>query len=278
MPEGKPEPDAIAAAVHRKVPGAQFCSRCGAELARHERIGDGVCRRHACRAAVARDNVAEAQRRRLARLAKAATAEARRRFGPNVEAARTPYNRAISGPADPAVHRAFANRLAGAFRTVRGDADLLARAASMEFGPLRPDGDPEAAPGREGIACAACRGECCRLGAGHAFLDKMHLARLIVRNADKPAARMYRDYLRRLPRRSVVGSCPYHGEKGCVLPREKLARVCNSWQCDDLYALQNRLKTPEGGAARIAVVAADDKGVGPAIMIEDARPSRTGSA
>lgn len=92
----------------------------------------------------------------------------------------------------------------------------------------------------------------------------------MVRNADVPPARMYRDYLRRLPARSYEGACSFQGQLGCALPRRMRAHICNSWECDDLGSLRRQLNDPNDGPPPTVVVPIDDEGVGRPRLIEDA--------
>ena len=54
------------------------------------------------------------------------------------------------------------------------------------------------------------------------------------------------------------GSCVFHGERGCVLPRAARARICNEWQCQGLAGWARAIE-----AARPArlLVASVEKGV-----------------
>ena len=98
---------------------------------------------------------------------------------------------------------------------------------------LVPDADA-AAPPDPVLAqiCAACRGACCHAGGTHAFLDAERIAALVDRMGGvNPVREAYR---RHLPARSVLGSCVFHTEQGCNLPREMRGELCNRYECRGL--------------------------------------------
>jgi hypothetical protein len=82
--------------------------------------------------------------------------------------------------------------------------------------------------------CATCGGHCCSRGDVHAYLDDDSIRR-VARAYPKLGARgLAALYLTRLPARSFTGSCVFHGESGCVLPRELRADLCNAFYCTGL--------------------------------------------
>ena len=91
-------------------------------------------------------------------------------------------------------------------------------------------------------ACIACRGECCTLGAvTHAFIGPRTIGwyRRSRPEATPQSARA--DYLSHVPDTRLSGSCVYHGEMGCVLPRDMRASVCNAFSCWARQALAAEL-------------------------------------
>jgi hypothetical protein len=86
-------------------------------------------------------------------------------------------------------------------------------------------------------ACAACRGGCCESGADHAYLYPDHFRRLLRKHPGKSKEEFLREYLSRLPAASTQGSCIYHSEAGCTLPRELRSNLCNTFRCGDLEEL-----------------------------------------
>ena len=87
-------------------------------------------------------------------------------------------------------------------------------------------------------ACATCRGSCCRLGAQtQAFLTANTLRgyRKTTPGLDDDA--MVEAYRARLPERTLTDGCVFQGERGCVLPREMRAPICNAFLCTTLRQL-----------------------------------------
>ena len=59
-------------------------------------------------------------------------------------------------------------------------------------------------------------------------------------------------YLARIPVQHVDGSCLYHGEEGCVLPRDERAPICNGWACPPLKAARRHMDAAAEGAVLAA--------------------------
>jgi hypothetical protein len=125
-------------------------------------------------------------------------------------------------PAERDEHRAF---LQGLECTAQGP-DPLPEAALAETG----DG-----PTAGNRLCALCSGRCCHAG-GHqyAFLRGAQLRRWLARHPDTTWADAVDDYMRWMPSHHVDYSCVNHGERGCTLPREMRADICNDYACDPL--------------------------------------------
>lgn len=93
-------------------------------------------------------------------------------------------------------------------------------------------------------ACATCRGECCTAGGNHAFLRQDSITRVRARLAESgpdDAAGMLRLYRGYLPSRHYRGSCVYHEELGCALPRDLRSNLCNRYHCSELTQLERAL-------------------------------------
>jgi len=104
-----------------------------------------------------------------------------------------------------------------------------------------------------GQVCAQCTGYCCRLGAGrHAFLDAQALLAARQHEPARAHAALVDSYLAALPERHHAGSCGFHGEHGCVLPRQRRAAICNSYECPGLE--QARGHAEQDGVRRVYVV------------------------
>jgi hypothetical protein len=93
-------------------------------------------------------------------------------------------------------------------------------------------------------ACATCRGECCTAGGTHAFLRQDSITRVRARLAEAgtdDAGRMLALYSSYLPPRHYRGSCVYHEEIGCALPRDLRSNLCNRYHCGELTQLERVL-------------------------------------
>jgi hypothetical protein len=95
-------------------------------------------------------------------------------------------------------------------------------------------------PGLDGFAtrvataaCTLCKGWCCKNGDDDGFLDEATLARAW---PDMTADAIIHMYVERVPDIGYEGSCIFHGEKGCTLPRHFRSNVCNVYFCGGLHA------------------------------------------
>lgn len=87
--------------------------------------------------------------------------------------------------------------------------------------------------------CALCSGRCCRLGGQqHAFLRGAPLRRWLSRHAGATWADAVEHYLNLVAARHVDGSCLHHGERGCTLPRDMRADICNEFACMPLERVE----------------------------------------
>lgn len=137
------------------------------------------------------------------------------------------------------------NRLVGA---------AAAQAARRESAPVPARAEPEESAEELavlGAGCATCRGHCCPQGGDHAFLDVTALRRHLAEHPDARPRQVLEAYLARLPQKSYQGSCVYHTARGCALPRDMRADICNEWYCDGLHAFRAgmaRTRTQRGFA------------------------------
>jgi len=108
-----------------------------------------------------------------------------------------------------------------------GSAAATPRVKHDNEGALYAERDPRAA-----AFCGTCQGSCCRLGASRmAFLRPDTLRRTqqdLGLEALSDAIRYYSDLL---PARHVEGSCFFHTESGCAIPRRHRSDSCNSYRC-----------------------------------------------
>ncbi|NNE52603.1 MAG: hypothetical protein HKN30_09400 [Sulfitobacter sp.] len=125
--------------------------------------------------------------------------------------------------------------------------------------PAEPEDDPgykrrrgqeEPDPMALNAACIACQGDCClQGGTRHAFLKKPHIDYVRWCAPEAEAEEILEIYLSHLPDQSISGSCLYHGEFGCTLPRGLRANICNSFQCRfRLKLLEDYIMKPGSGA------------------------------
>lgn len=100
-------------------------------------------------------------------------------------------------------------------------------------------------------ACATCRGRCCRSGEGHAFLNDEAVQRYRQAHPSDEPDEVLGAYLSHLPASSYEGSCVYHSQTGCCLPRPMRADICNSFYCNEAERTRRRIG---GGSAFAAAV------------------------
>lgn len=82
-----------------------------------------------------------------------------------------------------------------------------------------------------GKICALCRGRCCGNGGNWAYITSATLA------ATTPQATPHdivERYMAHVPSHSHAGSCLFHTESGCALPRDLRSETCNRHLCPDL--------------------------------------------
>ena len=81
------------------------------------------------------------------------------------------------------------------------------------------------------------------------------LRRAQLRNPGMEHAGLVDAYVDALPARHSEGSCGFHGEHGCVLPRESRADICNSFECRGLEQARHHAET--AGVRRVYLVRHD---------------------
>lgn len=90
-----------------------------------------------------------------------------------------------------------------------------------------------------GPACALCGGLCCHSGGETAWLEPATLQRFAAAQPQLAGPQIRDAYLERLPQAGLEGSCVFHGDAGCALPREMRSSICNGFICADLAATVN---------------------------------------
>ncbi len=238
------------------LPGSPApCSVCGRPRDVHAAVRGPACGNRQCQTAWIQQQKSaekEAFENTCDRVAKT--------FGEKVSAdavtARVPYLDRRVIPTPEAEKRAFRATLREALR------ETARRAGEATPRPLPEDETP--ATLTLNASCIACRGYCCRQGAGHAFLKPEYLPTVLNRRPADPPAAVYRDYVRRIPAESMENACVYQGEEGCVLPRNMRSWICNDYECNDRLRLKAKLEeTPQASAL---VVAMDGKNVKAAVI------------
>jgi hypothetical protein len=108
-----------------------------------------------------------------------------------------------------------------------------------------------------GVICAGCRGFCCSGGDTHAYVGADTLSRLLRERPGLRSEELADLYVDRLPEQSFEGSCVFHGETGCALPRDMRSDTCNVHFCAGQHNLQAALAQ---GAPPRAFVATSNGG------------------
>ena len=140
--------------------------------------------------------------------------------------------------------------------------DLRAHLMALEAddrGPPPPADHAEThGPAANAIAanlCALCRGRCCRLGRqGRAFLEPHHLRGWLDERPGATWADAVDHYLGLVPAVHLRQSCLFHGERGCVLPRERRSDVCNDFACDELGEARRMADADPAAMAVVGIV------------------------
>ena len=97
--------------------------------------------------------------------------------------------------------------------------------------------------------CAQCRGRCCEAGASRgAFIDRAVLQRWQQEQAAGSLNDAIDAYLAMLPSEHVLGACLYQTARGCAIPRERRADICNDFACEPLQEVQRAAAADPAGA------------------------------
>lgn len=237
-----------------QIPGTPPpCAICAKPRDRHEAARGETCSARSCQTALIQRKKRAEHQAFQAECDTIAAAFAETVSAPGAIAQRVPYFPREIVPLPDEDRRAFRTRMRSAFReafrdAVRGD-------TVMDEGE-----EPDPSPLTLNATCIACRGFCCRQGAGHAFLEAMALRAIMLRHPSQSPAQLYRFYCRAIPAQSFEVSCLYQGAQGCVLPRDRRAFICNDYECSDRTRLREALS--ERPDAPTLVIAMDGKVVG----------------
>ncbi|TVR45654.1 MAG: hypothetical protein EA425_17905 [Puniceicoccaceae bacterium] len=231
-----------------------FCAVCGILLPT-DRRGRGLCSDFACTLAHTRRETNRIQQR-LREQSLRLRREAGRSLGLKRPASyplvTLPSTRARPAPLPEERREAFRRHLeqiiaAADLPPTPGEADDTLNCEPINV-------PPKLAPVLE-QGCATCRGFCCLQGGTHAFLKPASIRRYREHWPGVSAKAMVEDYLSHIPEKPLINSCVFHGEKGCTLPRQKRASICNLFYCGGL--LRFLLDRPKHGRPRAFLIATE---------------------
>jgi len=199
----------------------------------------GICNGESCRRTAILEEQADKKRARAAAFAREGEAwllHLRSRFGERID----PMARLALLPAADGALAKLAERRKQAFRTRLRQLVNETAAEPDDGSTTESDAATEANPVLQ-QACATCRGYCCRRGGEHAFLRVATVRSYLRAHPAAGADDVVADYAGRLPAVSYRGSCVFHSERGCSLPREMRSSICNDFLCDGLADLRRQL-------------------------------------
>lgn len=145
--------------------------------------------------------------------------------------------------------------------------------AAAPLAPAEPDG---AGSSHEHHLCAQCAGRCCQLGAtSNAFTTLPQLLRWQQAHPTASIGEAADWFMAQILETHVRNSCVYHGARGCTLPREHRADICNAYACAPLHQMRAGIVADAGTAfvtlthdgerlVRSAVV--DAEGIAPLVV------------
>lgn len=142
-------------------------------------------------------------------------------------------------PADNERRELLAEHLRDIVNEANADLSLMAAVAEPEL--------PEPAPSSPlgGELCKFCAGGCCTKGGNAAYLTPKTLRRVSAAAGLDSCNSLVATYLSYLPEQSMAGSCIYHTDCGCALPRELRSDICNDFVCDAFKALPTANSEPQ---------------------------------
>ncbi|MBY0395505.1 MAG: hypothetical protein K2X91_03410 [Thermoleophilia bacterium] len=268
---------------HAAPAAHQVCSVCGRRLP-PQQLGLRSCATRDCREAAA---AAEREREHRRRIELERRALALRERAGGTLGVRDPGAYPLT--VIPSSKQVLANIPERRRRKFRDTLNRLISEAAAAGPPPPPTPDAEPAPPPESTgtaaalnaACGLCRGWCCEQGGDHAYLTIETLRRVLHREP-KPRPRDVLDaYLGRVGHRSYRGSCLFHQDGGCALPRDLRSDTCNRFYCTGLTDFRRRVDG--GDPARAFFVSAhrdeiraagfcDEDGLRPAPADEEPGP------
>lgn len=209
----------------------KFCRVCGVELDRHDAIR-GICKLAECRRLDVPYQLARREQSLHSRIRKVAA-----QLWLEDEDRGTAYVPANSSKLEPLPKQRQV--------AIRAHISQIIRQAlsDSENNVARPD---EKLSPRHGLSenydrlplldalCGLCQGYCCHLGGDTAFLTTAVIRRVMHARPNSTSSEIEADYVACIPDIHYSGSCVYHTEQGCALPRDLRSGVCNHYICEDL--------------------------------------------
>lgn len=227
-------------------PPPKTCRICSKPLTLHEQYSGPICSHWRCRWRHLEDQL-RAHRREAAQVLGVSGAES---FPITV----VPWRTFRSVPLAPERRQEFAEFLADLVREMAGLGDAADAAPSVLAEPETAARDPAHGAALLAQVCGACGGFCCYYGGTrHAFLDRETLQRVSQEQPAAVAPDIAARYLAQLPPRHCEGSCVYHTESGCALPRRMRARICNAYECRGLKDARQNSMTASSARAFVVV-------------------------
>ncbi len=233
------------------IPSPKTCRICSKPLSLHEQYSGQICSHWRCRWRHLEDQL-RAHRQEAAQ----ALGEAEADSFPITVVPRRTFRSVPLAPERRQEFAAFLADLVGEMADVGDPADAAPSVlAELEAATAPRDAAPVSALLAQ--VCAVCGGFCCYYGGTrHAFLDRENLQRASQEQPETVAPDIAARYLAQLPPMHYEGSCVYHTESGCALPRRMRARICNAYECRGLK--DGRQNSGTASSARAFVVVRHD--------------------
>jgi hypothetical protein len=198
----------------RKAPGHTHCRYCNRRLSTLEHYAGDCCSTPRCKEQQLQEQL-EAYRKGAAQRVNEPAPE---RFSIVV----VPHRESSIVPIEPERRRTLEDRLT----------ELAAECAGKRAATARP---PAEAPVPVPAVCSSCHGACCYHGGQHAaFLDEDTIGAYAAEHPGLTANEITAAYLQHVPDLHFAGSCVFHTNRGCNLPRSMRAPICNLYECRGL--------------------------------------------
>jgi len=259
-----------AAALATLHPGRKACGVCGRIMTVHQQAVGVTCDRRRCKHEQLKRSLrdhhlrATAIRERLERIRDRAARAMPDADGDSLPLAVLPSNDRRLTRLPEKRRRAFRDYLE---RSI----DEATASASDSRSPPEPRGETPTAAEMSvlGHGCATCRGACCEQGGDHAFLNAEQMRRRMARDPHIKPGELFDYYISMLPERTYSGSCIFHCERGCALPREMRSSLCNDFCCEGLSDLWHAMAC--SGSRRAFVGAVSGNRIVRSAMIDEQR-------